>query len=63
MIPAPFEVIPSGEGFTWRLIGSCGRPLVYVKDTYPNDFTAAAAARVARGRFLERAALVDGGTA
>lgn len=60
MIPAPFEVIPSGTGFTWRLIGACGRALVYSQDSYPSDFDAAQAAKDARAGFLGRALSVDG---
>lgn len=60
MIPAPFEVIPAGDGFTWRLIGSCGRPLVYPLEIYPCGFAAADAAREARARFCETARVVDG---
>lgn len=59
MIPAPFEVVPTGDGFTWRLIGSCGRPLVYRAETYPTDFAAAQAARDARAEHHVRALQVD----
>lgn len=59
MIPAPFEVLPSEDGFTWRLIAPCGRALVYSQETYPSDFAAADAAKAARAEHQARAVLVD----
>jgi len=59
LIPAPFEVIVTGAGFSWRIIGHCGRPLVCPADRYPSDFEAAAAARAWRNRFTELAKRVD----
>lgn len=61
MIPAPFEVVPTADGFAWRLIGACGRPLVYSTDTFPSDRDAAIAAREARARHCEIARTIDGG--
>ncbi|TCM21501.1 hypothetical protein EDF56_101165 [Novosphingobium sp. PhB165] len=60
-VPAPFEVVPVDGGFSWRLIGSCGRALVYPQETYPSDFAAADAAKVARADLHARALLIDGG--
>ena len=60
MIPAPFEVRPDGDRFTWALLGACGRALVYSGQTYPCTFSAAAAAKEARGRLCEAARAVDG---
>jgi hypothetical protein len=59
-IPFPFEVFaaPAG-GFTWRIIGACGRSLVYTGHAYPSDLEAAEAAKAERERLAARAALVD----
>lgn len=62
-VPAPFEVIPSPAGFTWRLIAACGRTLVYTEDSYPTDLAAASAAKAARAVMHARAAMVDGRSA
>lgn len=59
-IPAPFEVVPADDGFTWRLIGPCGRALVYPQERYPCTFSAAKAAKAARADFSERARPIDG---
>lgn len=59
MIPFPFEVIPTSQGFTWRIIGACGRPLVYTDEQYPSDFAAAEAAKSARAEMAEHAKMVD----
>lgn len=59
MIPFPFEVVPVGERFTWRIISACGRPLVYTDETYASDFAAAAAAKEARAGMAARAERVD----
>lgn len=58
--PAPFEVIPVPGGFSWRLIGPCGRTLAYTADSFPTDFAAADAAKAARAVMHERAVRVDG---
>ena len=58
-IPAPFEVIPAEGGFTWSIIGPCGRVLVYTQETYPTDFAAAEAAKQSRALFSEIAASID----
>ncbi|WP_374412717.1 hypothetical protein [Novosphingobium colocasiae] len=58
-VPAPFEVIPVDGGYTWRLISSCGRPLVYPQETYPNDFAAADAAKAARADLHARSSMID----
>lgn len=59
VIPFPFEVIPAGDSFTWRIIGADGRPLVYTDKQYPSDFAAADAAKIARETFAQRAKMVD----
>lgn len=60
VIPAPFEVVPHDNGFAWRLIGACGRALVYSIETYPCMFSAARDAKAARVRYSEMARAVDG---
>lgn len=59
MMPAPFEVIPTDQGYSWQLIGGCGRTLVYSAAVYPSDHAAAEAARAARTRFATIAKEVD----
>jgi len=59
MIAAPFEVVPVDGGFTWRLIGSSGRALVYTDQIYASDFEAADAAKAIRQRMAEAARRVD----
>lgn len=59
--PASFEVLPAPDGYRWQLITAAGRPVVYSRETYPTDFAAAEAAKVARNRFDAHARQVDGG--
>lgn len=60
MIPFPFEVIPAEpDGFTWRIIGACGRALFYSLERFPSDFAAAEAAKSARARVGQIAQSVD----
>lgn len=59
MISAPFEVVQKMHGFTWRLIGACGRPLVYTDKVYPTDIAAAESAKAARAEFAEIALMRD----
>lgn len=63
MTAAPFEVRLIEGGFTWRIIGASGRPLVYPDQTYSTDAAAALAAKDARARFDAIARDVDGGCA
>lgn len=56
----PFEVVPVGRRFTWRIIGSCGRTLVSPGRTYRTDIEAADAAQEYRARIGALAAKVDG---
>lgn len=63
MIPFPFEVVPAEpDGFTWRIIGACGRPLLYSLERFPSDFAAASAAKAVRAHVGEVAQRVDGFT-
>lgn len=52
-IPSPFEVVPHGPAFRWRIIAGCGRTLAYDGIDYPTDIAAAAAAKAARATYLE----------
>lgn len=54
-----FEVVLDGNRWTWRLIGFCGRVLVYTPDTYEQDHEAAAAAKAYRSGFWAVADQVD----
>lgn len=54
-----FEVIPSGNRWTWRLICAAGRVLVYTRETFETDFAAAAAAKAYRSGFWAMADRVD----
>ena len=56
----PFEVVPVGRRFTWRIIGGCGRTLVSPGRTYRTDREAADAARTYRAEIAAHAERVDG---
>ena len=57
--PYPFEIIPDGSGFTWRILAGCGRALVYSDRIYPTKREAVHAAKDARMCHAERASAVD----
>lgn len=54
-----FEVIPHGNGWTWRMICAAGRVLVYCSEQWPTDFEAASAAKAWRAAFWDMAWGID----
>lgn len=54
-----YEVILSGNRWTWQLISAAGRVIVSTPLTYPCDATAAEAARRYRAEFWRVADQVD----
>lgn len=53
------SVTPTGNRWTWTLIGHDGRALVHAPETYASDFAANNAAREYRRLFWQFAAMVD----
>jgi len=53
------EVVPHGNGFTWRMISAAGRALVEAGEMFPCDNTAAQAAKDYRTSFWAKARLID----
>lgn len=53
------EVLPTGNRWTWQLIGFCGRVLVYTDETFECDHTAASAAKTYRSAFWALADSID----
>lgn len=56
---AVIEVIPHGNGFTWRMLCDAGRVLVYVTEQYPCIMSAANAAKAYRSGFWAVADRID----
>lgn len=54
-----FEVIQAGNRWTWQMICSAGRVLVYTDETFDDDGQAAEAAKAYRVRFWAVADQVD----
>jgi hypothetical protein len=54
-----FEVIPHGNGLTWRMICAAGRVLVYTSESFPCMIAAAEAAKAYRVSFWRIADQVD----
>lgn len=54
-----FEVVPEGNRWTWRLIGFCGRVLVYTPASWASDLDAAEAAKAYRAAFWRAADAID----
>lgn len=54
-----FEVIQAGNRWTWQMICSAGRVLVYTCETFDDDGQAAEAAKDYRRRFWAIADQVD----
>lgn len=53
------EVFEAPDGWGWRLISFCGRPLVWSDDRFPTDTEANDAAKSYRSAFWRVAADVD----
>lgn len=53
------EVIPCGNGFTWRMICAAGRVLVYASEVFPCNPSAARAAKAYRRQFWAEADRID----
>ena len=53
------EVVPHGNGFTWRMISDAGRVLVEAGKMFPCDITAAQAAKSYRTTFWAIACQID----
>ncbi len=53
------EVVPHGNGYTWRMIDFVGRVLVYTAETFPCTFSAFAAAKAYRTAFWAMACQID----
>lgn len=59
MTAASFAVDQAPKGFRWRVIGDCGRSLVYDGRDYPTQHEAAAAAKATREHLRTRAENID----
>jgi hypothetical protein len=53
------EVVPLGNGWTWQMIGLCGRVLVTAGRQFSCDGEAFDAAKAYRTEFWARASLID----
>lgn len=53
------EVVPHGNGFTWRMICAAGRTLAYASEPFPCMISAEVAAKTFRNEFWDRASRID----
>lgn len=53
------EVVRVGDGWTWVMIGFCGRVLVYAGETFATDIAANDAAKEFRSTFWQFSASRD----